>query len=214
MHYGTSSALIIISIIILALALITAIVSYRSLTPAIPSNNSSGDIDGIKGVLVFFIIVDSVMLLFAFYGLAKLRTSNMGGWIGFILGLIVIVFVMIFGISAINKVDSVAFPWALRGLVFNTVMITLVFFLLILSVFTKPKLCTGNVVKKIFQGMKNKIGECGVPKEECVPACPPPMPKVPCPQPVQPVAQCAPQYMNTNGQVSQYIVNPYLPQQG
>lgn len=208
MHYGTSSALIIISIIILSLALVAAIVAMRTLS--IPSNNTNNDV---KGTLVFFIVIDSIMLLVAFYALAKLRTSNIGGWWGFILGLIIVVLVLIFGISAINKVDGLAFPWILRALVFNTVMITLVFFLLVLSVFTKPKICTGNMIKKVFHGMKKQIADCR-PKEECVVQvpCPPPAPQIPCPQPIQPVANCGPQYMSTNGSVSQFIVNPYLPQ--
>lgn len=212
--YGTSSSLIIVSIIVLAIALIVAIVAYRSLNPAIPSNNTNGDINNIKGVLMFFIIIDSIMLLVSFYALAKVRTSSVGGWWGFILGLIIFILVLIFGISAINKIDPVAYPWVLRGLVFNTVMISLVFFLLILSVFTKPKICSGNIVKKVYQGMKNKMAECRPVKEECAP-----IKEIPClPQPiancapVQQMQNCAPQYLNSTGQISQYIQNPYLPQ--
>lgn len=223
--YTTSSTLIIIAIIVLAIALIAAIIAYQNLkNNGVISNMSSGDISYTKNVLIFFIVVDSIMLLASFYALAKVRSSNIGGWLGFIIGLIIVIAVLIVGIMAINKVDPVAYPWVLRGLTINVVFIILSFFLLILSVFTKPKLCTGNSIKKIFGNMKRNA-------EDCMP-CPPPV--NPCPPPVNPCAPrinpCPPQQVNlcpppqTNicppvqpmnncavPQINSYVQNPYLP---
>jgi hypothetical protein len=193
--YNVSSALIIIAIIILALALIAAIIAYKQIgANGVISNNSASDISYIRGVLIFFIVIDSLLLLVAMYGLAKIRTSSMGGIFLFILGLIIAIVVLILGISAINKVDSVSFPWVLRGLVVNTVFIIIAFLFLVLSVFTKPRVCSGSNIKKIYEKMKFKSSDCmpECPPVNCAPIvnCPPP-PQINCAPPVQQV-NCAP----------------------
>ncbi len=234
MHYTTSSTLIIIAIIILAIALIAAIVAYKLIkAPGIISNNTSGDLNSIQGTLLFFIIIDSIFLLVAMYGLAKIRTSNLGGIWLFILGLIIAIVVLILGIIAINKVDPAAYPWVLRSLTINTIFIILAFFLLVLSVFTKPRCASGNNIKKIYQSMKSKAENCRpincepqpcppIQQINCAPPqvvnCAPPPKIIECP-PIQ--QQCAPlpancnglNYTGPNGQIANYVQNPYRPLQ-
>jgi hypothetical protein len=214
MHYNLSTKLILIAVVVLGIALIVAIIAYKNIKDSgIISNNSPGDLSYVKQVLMFFIVVDSLMLLIALYALAKVRTSNVGGWIGFVIGLILVVLVLIFGIRAIDRIDGVAYPWVLRGLVINVVVIVLSFLLLVLSVFTKPRVCTGNAIKKIYQNMKLRAEECApvaqcAPQPQCAPAVQPVNVSCAPPQPLPQQANC--NYMGSNGQIANYVNNPYI----
>jgi hypothetical protein len=157
--YGTATLLIIITIIILLIALYSSVAAMRELKG---NNfvNPTTDINYVNNVLIFLIIVEVVMIIVALYGLIKVRSSNLGGVFGFILGLILVVFVVIFASLALNKVSYPEFPFVIKTLSFAAVFIPAAFLMLMASTLVKPRFTSnGGVGKKIMEATKQEINK-------------------------------------------------------
>lgn len=156
MHFGTAILILIVALLLLLFALIGAVIAYQQLNTTAVANPNT-DINYVQGTLLFFIIVDAVLLLVVMYAIAKVRTSNAGGIAGFIFALLIIVFVLIFGINSINKIDGVQFQFVLQATIYNTIVIPVALFMVVLSVFVKPKLATTNYVQKVITKTAEKM---------------------------------------------------------
>lgn len=151
--YQTSILLIIIAILVLLIALFATIAAFRELTTS-GLVNPSTNISYVKNVLIFLIIVEAIFIAVAFWGLVKVRTSNMGGWFGFIIALILAIIVLILCILAINKTSYHEFEFVVKTLSFDVVFILAAFFLLTISCLMKPRLVSGGFAKKVLEGAK------------------------------------------------------------
>ncbi len=156
--YSTSTTLIIISLILLLIALFVTIVAYRDLSSNVIVSPAT-DIGYVKGVLIFLIIVEVIMILVSLWGLVKVRTSNMGGIFGFIIGLILSIVVVILNSISINKTIYSEFPFVVKTLAFTVVFIPAVFLMLVASVWSKPSVSSAGFIKKAIKSTQDELNK-------------------------------------------------------
>ena len=155
-NYLSATIVLLIALVLLVIALYYSSVAYQQLnSPTIDDTNT--DVGYIRGILLFMIIADVFFILVTVYSIIKIRTSNTGGWFGFLIGLIIIVCVLIFGIIAITKTNGIILPDVLKALVWNTIIIPIAFVHLIVSAWIKPRVNGVNMTKKIISDAREKL---------------------------------------------------------
>jgi hypothetical protein len=157
-NYLSATIVLLIALVLLVIALYSSCVAYQQLgSPTLDTSNT--DVGYVRSILLFMIIVDVFFILITVYGIIKIRTSNIGGWFGFVIGLILIICILIFGIIAITKTNGVIIPDVLKALVWNTIIIPIAFVHFIVSIWIKPRINGVNMTKKIISEAREKLNE-------------------------------------------------------
>jgi hypothetical protein len=156
MHgYGTSQLLLLAAIILVVVAIALCIIAYQELRQNVVGHHNNTNIGFVQSVLLYLIVIFAIMLLFFCYGLVKVRSSNMGGIIMGILGLILVIIGIILASIAIYKVNYIPYAGVIKGLAWSIIILPVVFLFAVMSVYSKPKLTTINMGKKIVQATKD-----------------------------------------------------------
>jgi hypothetical protein len=131
-------------------------VAYRDLNTNNVNVNAT-NLSYVKGVIILFIVLDSLLILYSIYQLVKIRSSNGGGFFMALLGLIVIILFMVFGIIALNKIGDLQFQWVIKSLAFTIIFGSASVILLFLSSWTRPRLAIYSQSKNIVEKIKTNV---------------------------------------------------------
>ena len=155
-NYTNAILILLLALVLTIIALYMAIVAMGQLkTKTILEPNT--DVSYVNGILIMFIIFDSLWIVGLLYGIAKIRTSNLGGMFGFIIAIIVSFFAIFFGINAMNKTDAGEFDFVYKTLAANTFFIPLAVFLIVVSIWIKPRIVQMGITEKILKKTKETI---------------------------------------------------------
>jgi hypothetical protein len=156
--YGTSQLLLLVAIILLLIALVACIVSLRELTTNFENahhNNTNKSF--VQSTLLYLAIIFAIMIAFFCYGLVKVRSSNMGGVFTGILALLLVIVGVVLAIIAIYKINYVPFAGVIKTLSWSMIVLPLAFLFAVMSVYTKPRLTSMNMGKKIVNAAKDVL---------------------------------------------------------